>query len=345
MRPCLVLVALAALAPTALAHGDLAVHELETLTIRDFEGMEDSFPWGGFEIWDVYVGEGYNESLESDGVYFKVNFAGDGSRSPAGGSAWTITFRFMVEEEAFERQLTHDGESITTTFESLQWVIADGNVLQVKAWVPVTGWAGKSLHDVVIVSSVDDEPRDTAPGGVHAPGSGAEVPVHAPGTPIFPPMGEGRLVEEVPLTGPGKLLNVTVAPTATGGFTVTVANALKEQGQHVFLRPLEAEGWNVTLAQSMTELAGGASAVFDVTFQPAEGVVPPMRLDVVSDIGARQTLHAFMGTSGVELVADAAQVVPASLPEGTNETPMLSAGVLVATVAALAVGLGTRRSP
>ncbi|HET6399710.1 MAG TPA: hypothetical protein VFH47_09180, partial [Candidatus Thermoplasmatota archaeon] len=203
-------------APTVSAHGDLAIHEFDTLAIRDFEGQEDSFAWEGFEIWDVYVGDGYSAAHDANGVYFKVNFAGDGTERPTGGVAWTINFRFKVGEEAFERELSHDGTTVTSDFESLEWTIADGNVLQVKAWVPVPEWSGKAVTDLVIVSSVDGEPRDTAPGGVHAPGTGTEIPVEGPGTPVFPPLGEGRIVDEVPLTGPPKYLNVSIAPQGAG---------------------------------------------------------------------------------------------------------------------------------
>jgi hypothetical protein len=341
---CLFLILAAVLAaPAVAAHGDLEINELETLAIRDFEGMEDSFPYEGFEIWDVYVGEGYNQTLDGDGVYFKVNFAGDGTQRPAGGDAWTIGIQFNVGDESFERELTHDGTTITSTFESLQWTIADGNVLQIKAWVPVENGTGKSVTEVVVVSSVDGEPRDMAPGGVYAPGSGSELPVTAPGTPVFPPMGEGRIVTEVPLTGAAKFLNVSIVAKDEATFTVTVTNPLKEQGQHVILDASPSAPWDFSASSAVAMLDGGASTTFDLTIRA--NATSGMRadafpIDIISDIGGRQTLYAFLGDEGVALTPDASGVRPASTPEGVLETP---GPVLPLLFAALVFAVFARR--
>lgn len=347
VRPAIAIALATLLVPTAAAHGDLAVNELEVLAIRDFEGQEDSFPWEGFEIWDVYVGEGYNGTYDSDGVHVKANFAGDGTRRPSGGKAWTITVQFTVGEEAIERQITHDGSTVTTSFESLQWTIADGNVFQVKAWVPIADWTGKSVTDLVIVSAVDGEPRDTAPGGVHAPGSGAEVPVQGPGTPVFPPLGEGRLVDEVHLTGPGKFLNVTLARKDGRTFEVTVTNPLKEQGQHVSLQADPAAGWALNATSWGANLDAGASTTFDVTLEPPRSggsEVRPLRVDLVSDIGGRRSYFAFLDNDQVQLVDDASLARTATLLDDAKGTPGLPlAAVLGAVVMALLIS--QRRSP
>ena len=323
------------LAPLAAAHGDLEINELETLAIRDFEGQEDSFPWEGFEIWDVYVGEGYNESLDSDGVYFKVNFAGDGTKRSMGGKAWTVAFTFKVGEESFERQLTHDGTTITTSFESLQWVIADGNVLQVKAWAPIEYAMGKSVRDIVIVSSVDEKPRDSAPGGVHDPATSSEAPVQAPSTLVFPPMGEGRIVEEVPLLGPGKYFDLAILPKGNNTFTLTVTNALKGQGQHVMLRPGSTPGWELVTKAPPHSLEGGKSGSFDVQLVPTlppGSTLAPYSLDIVSDIGGHRTVHAFLGDTGVELVEDQTLARSAAIVAGERETPFAGLLLVIALV-------------
>lgn len=333
-------------APTALAHGDLQINELETLAIRDFEGQEDSFAWEGFEIWDVYVGEGYNESYDSDGVYFKVNFAGDGTQRPTGGQAWTITFRFNVGDEPIEREITHDGATVTTTFESLQWMVADGNVFQVKAWVPIANWTGKSVTDVVIVSAVDGEPRDTAPGGLHAPGSGTEVPVQGPATPIFPPLGEGRIVDEVPLTGPAKFLNVTLDRRENGAYDILVANPLREQGQHVLLRPMPASGWDVNTTTWGANLDGGASSTFTVAFLPkasAGTVLEPLRVELFSDIGGRQTFYAYLDAEEVALVSDASLARAATVGAQDKETPGTAIVWMLGLIGLAAVATANRR--
>ena len=346
MRAATALLLATLVAPTALAHGDLQINELETLAIRDFEGQEDSFAWEGFEIWDVYVGEGYNESYDSDGVYFKVNFAGDGTQRTTGGQAWTITFRFNVAEEAIQREITHDGTTVTTTFESLQWMVADGNVFQVKAWVPIANWTGKSVTGLVIVSAVDGEPRDTAPGGVHAPGAGSEIPVRGPATPIFPALGEGRIVDEVPLTGPAKFLNVTLERRENGAYDMQVANPLREQGQHVLLRPVPTAGWEVNTTTWGANLDGGASSTFTVAFLPnarSGSMVDPLRVDLFSDIGGRQTFYAYLDAEDVALVSDASLARAATVGAQEKETPGPALVWMVALIGLAAVAMAKRR--
>lgn len=331
-----------AAAPVASAHGDLAVNELETLAIRDFEGQEDSFAWEGFEIWDVYVGEGYSQANDSDGVYFKVNLAGDGTTRPTGGQVWTVTFRFTIGGEAFERTFSHDGAEVTTDFEELEWQIADGNVFQVRAWVPVPDWVGQSVTDIVLVSSVDGEPRDTAPGGIHAPGTGTEIPVEGPATPIFPPLGEGRIVDAVPLTGPGKFLNVSIATLPDGAFEFTVTNPLQEQGQHVMLGPLTTTAWSVTPSDWNANVEAGKTTTFRATIAPtsADGSqVEPLGLDLLTDIGGRQTYFAFIDAGQVTLTEDESAAHSGAFGEAEQEAPALP---VLALVGALALALGLR---
>ncbi|MHB1260261.1 MAG: hypothetical protein ACYC2H_00955 [Thermoplasmatota archaeon] len=328
-----------AVAPVASAHGDLAVNELETLAIRDFEGQEDSFVWEGWEIWDVYVGEGYSQAKGSDGVYFKVNFAGDGTSRPTGGQVWTLTFRFSVGGQAFERIISHDGAEVTTDFEELESQLADGNVFQVRAWVPVPDWVGQSVTDIVIVSAVDGEPRDTAPGGIHAPGTGTEIPVEGPGTPVFPPLGEGRIVDSIPLTGPGKFLNVSITTMPDGAFEFTITNPLQEQGQHVMLGPASTAAWSVTPNDWNSNLEPGKSATLRAMISPtaANGsLVEPLRLDLLTDIGGRQTYFAFVDAGQITLTEDPAAAHAGTFGEADQEAPAMSFAAL-AIVLALAV--------
>ena len=341
--PAAILFSMAVLAPLATAHGDLEVNELETLAIRDFEGMEDSFPWEGFEIWDVYVGEGYNDSYDIDGVYFKVNLAGDGTQRPLGGAIWSLNFQFKVDEEAFEREIMHDGASVTTTFESLQWMVADGNVFQVKAWAPVPNIKGRNVTDITIVSAVDGEPRDSAPGGVHTPGAGAEAPVSGPGTPIFPPIGEGRVVDAVPLTGPEKFIELELTPLGEGKFGVRVTNPLEEQGQHVILTADPAAGWDMNTTSWGGNLDGKASTEWEMTLIPRASAssVAPLRVDILTDIGGHRTLYAFMGETGVEIVDDPALAATATMDDGSKDTPTIPVALLL--TALLAIALARRR--
>lgn len=339
------LASFALLATPASAHGDLTIHELETLAIRDFEGQEDSFPWEGFEIWDVYVGDGYNFLQDSDGVYFKVNFAGDGTQRPTGSAAWTINIQFKVGEQSIEREIVHDGAAVTTTFEALEWTIADGNVFQIKAWTPVPDWQGKAVRDIVITSSVDGEPRDVAPGGIFVPAVGAEVPVEGPATPIFPALGEGRVVDQVELTGPAKFIEVAVVPNGGGVFEFTVKNPLSQQGQHVHFREPSPGAWTMSATSvGGAELEGGASKTFTVALNVAatSGTVEPLTLDLYSDIGGRQLYYAYLDQGEIRVVDDAALATAANI-EAAKESPGLGFLGLVATVAAAI--LIVRRNP
>ena len=331
------ILALTFLAAPAAAHGALAINELETYAISDFEGQEDSFAWEGFEIWDVYVGDGYDAIQDADGVYFKVNLAGDGTQRPTESAAWTVNISFKAGEETIEREIVHDGVDVTTTFEALEWTIADGNVFQVKAWTPIPDWKGKAVSDIVIVSSVDGEPRDTAPGGIHAPGTGTEIPVEAPSTVIFPPMGEGRIVEQVELTGPAKFIDVTVTPLGNGVFDFTVKNPLKEQGQHVHMREPTLGSWSMSSPLPSVNLEGGASATFKVALNASSmpGVVEPLILDLYTDIGGRHLYYAYLENSEVKVLDDPT-LATASAIEPAQEAPGLG---LPATLMLLAVAL------
>lgn len=338
---CLAIIAFAAAAPLAAGHGTLAVNELETYAISDFEGQEDSFAWEGWEIWDVYVGEGYSEAHSSDGVYFKVNLAGDGTSRPTGGQTWTVTFTFTIADQAFQRQITHDGVDVTTDFEDLEWQIADGNVFQVRAWVPVTAWQGQSVTDLVLVSAVDGEPRDTAPGGIHLPGVGAEVPVEVPPTPVFPAMGEGRLVETIPLTGPAKFIDVSIQSLGNGTFDLTITNPLQEQGQHVLFHPAAVAGWTISPTEWNSNLEAGQSVTLRADVRPttADGsMVEPVRFDLLTDIGGRQTFQAYVEAGEILVTDDAAEARAGAYGEVPKEAPAASVSVLLIAFA-LAIGL------
>jgi hypothetical protein len=329
------------LAAPANAHGDLTIHELETLAIRDFEGHEDSFAWEGWEIWDVYVGDGYDFLYDGHGVYFKVNFAGDGKLRPTQGKIWGIDINYKVGEEVLHREIRHDGTQITTTFENLEHSVADGNVFQIRAWAPVENWTGKFVTDIVVITTVDGQARDTAPGGIHAPGTGTEIPVRGPSTFIFPPLGEGRIVDRVALTGPEKFLNTTITDLGDGAFQFNVANPLKSQGQHVHLRLPEQSNWTIATTPFAANLDGAASLTFTVSLASniTAGVLEPVLLDLYTDIGGRQMYYAYVDNGQIRLTNDAAQAKPTTL-DVAKESPGLGFGLLIA---ALAVAFVVRR--
>lgn len=339
---CGLLLVLASLAPATSAHGSLAVHELETLVISDFEGGEESYPWEGFEIWDVYVGEAYNDSLDMHGVYIKANFAGDGTLRPTGGSVWSVVYTFRVGEEEFEREFAHDGSAITTTFEGFESQVADGNVLQVKGWVPVPEWEGKAVTDIVLVSLVDGSPRDTAPGGIHDPVTGAEIPVKAPATPVFPEVGQGRIVDEVPLQGASGYLDLAFEAKGEGRFTLTVTNPLAEQGQHVMLDAANVPGWTLVTDSPPLSLDGGKTGTFDIQLVADGAGVAPFRLDVLTDIGGLRSVYASLTPDGVALVEDPALASNGVVAEAPLDVPV-PAWAAFAGVALAAAAFGRRR--
>jgi hypothetical protein len=323
--PVLTALALAFLVPAASAHGGLTLNEFDVYAIGDFEGHEDSFEWEGFEIWDVYAGDGYSMQNESHGVYFKVNLAGDGTKRPSGGETWDIQFTYKVGGTEYTRIISHDGTEVTTDFEELEWQIADGNVFQVRAWAPVPAWVDLTISDLVLLSSVDGEPRDIAPGGIYDPATGQEIPVNAPPSAVFPEVGEGRIVDVVTLTGSAKFLEVSVMPEADGWFAFNVTNPLAEQGQHFMVQATPGAGWNVNGAPNPESVDGAKSTNFRMQFTVDEDatIVEPMRFDLMTDIGGLQSWYAFLGANGVEVVNDESMATAGSIEQPAQDTPGL----------------------
>lgn len=328
---------LLALAPQATAHGALTLNEFDTYAISDFEGQEDSFPWEGWEIWDIYTGDGYSTDLGSHAVYLKGNFAGDGTLRPSGGEVWELRFRFNVGNASFERSIAHDGTDVSTDFERLDWQIADGNVFQVHAWVPVASWEDQAVTDLVVTSLVDGALRDTAPGGIHDPATGAEVPVEAPATPVFPPLGEGRIVDAVPLTGPQKFLDVALAPGGDGAFTFTVQNPLPAQGQHFMFQADDRPDWNLDGAPAAVSLNGSDELAFTLRLAPGGNeTIEPLPVHLLTDIGGKRTYYAYLADDGVALTEDPALAVAAVGPADTQDAPAVPVLVSLVALALLA---------
>lgn len=333
----ILLIAAALLLPTAAAHGALELNEFDTYAISDFEGQEESFPHEGFEIWDIYAGDGYFSANETHGVYFKGNFAGDGTIRPSGSAEWTLTFTFDVGGTSYERTIVHDGTDVSTDFEQLEHQVADGNVFQMHAWVPIPSWEGETISNLVVLSAVDGDPRDIAPGGIYDPATGQEVPVSAPPTPVFPAMGEGRIVEAVELTGSAKFLDVQATPTTTGA-TVTVNNTLASQGQHFMLQLKDAGNWTVEGAPHTESIDGGMSTSIDLVLTPpATGTVEPLRLDFMTDIGGLQSWFAYVHDGEVRLVDNEAMAHSYEPEIAGQDAPGLAPMGLIVALALLAL--------
>lgn len=326
--------------PFAQAHGALELNQFDTYAISDFEGQEDSFPWEGFEIWDIYAGDGYHMESKSHGVYFKGNFAGDGTLRPTGGSVWSLLFTFDVASNSYERTISHDGTTVTTDFEVLEHQISDGNVFQIHAWVPIQNWTGSEITNLVVLSSVDGSPRDVAPGGIFDPVLGVEVPVEVPPTPMFPEMGEGRLVESIPLTGSAKFLDVAMTPSGDS-FTFSVNNTLATQGQHFLVSLGNESAWDVGGKPNVQTLDGGAGITFtlDLQFQ-GNATISPLQIDLMSDVGALQSWFAYVDGGTVKMTPNAAEATQyVQLVE--EEAP--AAGLMFVLIGLAAIVIARRR--
>lgn len=320
----ILITALLFLVPHVTAHGALELNEFDTYAISDFEGHEDSFPWEGWEIWDIYAGDGYLSLADSHGVYFKGNFAGDGTLRPSGSQEWTLQFQFDVAGESYTRTVTHDGVDVVSNFEMLDWQIADGNVFQIHAWVPIPDWKGGAIANLVVLSAVDGAPRDVAPGGFFDPVTGTEIPFEAPPTVVFPAMGEGRIVESVTLTGAAKFLDASVME-ADGSFAFTVNNPLAAQGQHFMVEVAES-AWQVDGVPAAMSLDGGASTEFTLDLvAPESGSIEPVRIDLKTDIGGLQSWYAYADGNGVQLTDDdaMAQAFELDVPKTTPPPSIL----------------------
>lgn len=157
-------------------------------------------------------------------------------------------------------------------------------------------------------------------------------------------MGEGRIVEAVPLTGPGKFLKIAVVPLGNGTFEFNVTNPLKEQGQHVMLQPTSTAAWTVTPSEWNANLEAGKSATLRAEIKPSAAggaMVDPIPFDLVTDIGGRQTYYAYVDAGQVTVVDDmnAASAGPFGAADKEAGAPPLSLLVI-----ALAVGLVLHRS-
>lgn len=326
-----------------MAHGALDLNEFDTYALSDFEGHEDSFPWEGWEIWDIYAGDGFSMVNGSHAVYFKGNFAGDGTARPTGGQEWSLEFTFDVAGTTYTRSITHDGSDVATDFEQLEFQIADGNVFQVHAWVPIPDWEGESISNLVVRSLVDGSPRDVAPGGFYDPALGQEVPFQAPATPVFPAMGEGRIVDAVHLTGAAKFLEVEIAGDA-GTYAFTATNPLANQGQHFLVQIPDLGNWSLDGRPNAESLDGGQATNFTMTVTPnPEGLIEPLRIDLATDIGGLQSWYAYVAETGVELTQNQ-ELATATLLDAPiqEESPGVSGVLLFGLIGGLAVLLRRR---
>lgn len=343
-RTAALLAALAFLAavPAALAHDPLEAAELETQVLED-EADDSFYVTGGFDVWQLFVGEAHVPEIGAgpagDGLYFRTSLFGDFAGRPANVKEYRVTFTFETPAGSVTRYLaTTDGTTFDTDFDALLVEPEDDQVVVQRAFVSYAS-AGVAPGDAVgaflVESLVDGEVRDRAPGGILVPGTGGRVEV---------PMESKVLEESVTLTGPGRYVRVTPNDMGGGAYSVSVASALKEGGQHVHLEAPRVPGWTLTLeGENGGNLKPGDTKVIRFRLDASgEGEVAPATLDVTTDLGGRSSVIAAVQGGKVVLLPDGAEAAPGSLSAlGGASVP--GAGALGALLAAVAVALARRR--
>jgi hypothetical protein len=328
-------------ASTAGAHAapdplDNAVHVLAD------EG-EDTFYWyDGYDLYNLFVREAYAQTLEEPGLVFRFTLYG-------GFAPTELSDQLAIDIEA----TTTDGaqELTITTTDDQTW---EGDMEVLVANVteddpPFTGVTsrmqtfvsydqlgvapGASVEDIKMESRADDDVRDVAPGGIFLPNSQGQGEI---------PQESERRVDSLELAGPHGYVELSTTPTETG-IDVTVENTLGN-GQHVTADVSAPEAWNASInGSAQTSLPDGETTTFTVEADPSPDAVDPLAVEVVSDLGAHETVY--VGVNGTELTTDLepnnVEVEP-NQPE-PNESPGLGLAALASLLASLA--LLTRRKP
>ncbi len=310
-----------ALAPFATAHGSEQAAETEIHLIED-EADDSFYETGGYDIYQVFLGEAHMEDLgdavAGDTVYFRTILYGDHAGRPPGQSEFRVVFRMNSPAGEIERYFaTTDGKTFTTDFDFLDYAIEATEVIIKRAAISLNGAnlsVGDALTDFTVESFVDGDLRDAAPGTIYVPGSGGQLEVPDA---LYPFSGRGRLESSVALTGPSKYATATVTPRAGEPQTldVVITTLLKEGSQHVHAEVVGAS-WTAEVLTNGTggELKPGEATV--VSFRIVPSVAPgedmmPGRIDVFTDLGGRVS-YALAWENGAPLI----------LPEGAGNIPI-----------------------
>jgi hypothetical protein len=330
-----------ALAPLASAHAapdplDNSVHVLA-------DEAEDAFYWyDGYDLYNLFAREAYVETLDEPGIVLRFTLYGGfapastadelaidvEATSPEGTQNLTIT---TADDEEWSGDLEVLVANVTEDEPPWTGVTAR---MQVFASYEQLGVApGASLEDVRMVSRVDDEARDVAPGGVLLPHSQGRAEA---------PVGESqRLVDSLELEGPHGYVDAEARST-DDGLVIAVENTLAN-GQHVSVDLASTEGWNASVSgPAQASLPANETAEFPVDANVTPDAREPLGIEVVTDLGGHQTL--FAGVNGSQLTAASTPDEVAVEPEEPepNESPAPATPALVSITVALAWALRRR---
>ncbi len=342
-RLLVVLCAAATLLPAASGHGAIEASELEILLLTD-EGTDSIEPYGGFDINAVFIGFAHDPTVgvgsAGDGLYLRAELYGLPENSaPAGQGTWTVTFTVATPAGPIQRTLsTADGTEFTSDFDSLL-IEVDTDERAVHALRGFIAFASISVvpGDAVGVTRVesrkDGDLRDVAPGGIPVPGTNglAEYP-----DPMAIP-GKGIVVASVAAEAPVRYLKPATLTADDDHYTVTVASALKDGGQHIEIKPRVRDGWTFDLrGPSSISVQAGQNATFEfiAAAQPDAG---DLELDLLTDVGGR-----------VPVILTPRGLLTAGETEVQNERPATApapaAGLLLAVGALALASLARRRA-
>lgn len=329
--PVALLLLLALLAPAATAHTSPAILDVEEQVLLD-EADDAYYVTDGYDLFDLYVREAYWSAFDQEGLVFRIGLYG--GFGPAGGAGPAAVSHLHIDLE-----LAAGGDEHTyrfTTPDDAQWS-GDAPVLhhevepdlggvsgQLLVFVPYAelGVApGDTVSDIRLASYADERVVDEAPGGMN--------PVGGPQAPVGDSV---RFIEEYPLRGPVGY-TWTDASVADADVHFDVGNNITTSDQHLFLEP--GDGWQV---EPVTPWAAEVEAEEDVRFtlRVLEAGDDPLRVDVVTDTGGRETLYLAQAGDGFDV---ARGEPPAVQDDGApaQESPGLLAGAAVAALVLVAL--------
>jgi hypothetical protein len=353
----LALVALVMTSVPVAAHGTIKPLETETLVLLD-EGDDSVYATAAYDIYQVYAGEAFIEAL-GDGLYFRTILFGSWSEPKVPHNEYKVVFTLAGEGFEVSRFMaTRDGRTFTTDFDALVFKASADEVIVERAFIAYNGTAlrqGVVVTTFVVESFTDGELRDRAPGGVYVPGSQGLVSV---------PLGSSRqVVSEYPLRGPSQYFSGSVSlnerysrnsdsPEVELRFTVKSLLTEADQNVWVLARPFHSHHANETqwMMQPKGESGGllkaKATRTFVLLFHPqqgSDGLVHPLRVDVVSDLGGRSGVTLGVDERGlISLSGSSLEEVPAR-PLVRAPFPEMPAPGLAWVVLALVAGLMLRR--
>jgi hypothetical protein len=333
MRPAAVAATLAilALAAPAWGHGVDQARELEVYLLED--EASDTVMMYGYDLHQVFLGTAHHPAVAGeagDGLYFRFSLYGDRAAATP-GSAWRVEVEFQVDGKPVTRYLeTRDGQAFATDFDLLVAEVEGELVTVERAFVLFSG-AGiardGTLSHLRLVSRVDGDVRDVAPGGIPVPGTGGALAA----------LDDGK-VHNATARLPDVAAYADIAATPIpGGWSLLVSSRLKEGEQHAILRLPTVPGWSLAVqGPASAVLLPGGNATFSFLAAPEPGA-GPVALEVLTDVGGRIPITLAAEGEAQVLEAKGKQTIHLPLPVAqASPAPALVLAALALGLAALA---------